>query len=60
MCDSMDATYNIAERDSSLCCCYPIPKEEGIVYMVLNATFNNISIISWRSFFMVEETGENH
>ena len=45
----MDVTYNIAERDSSLCCCYPIPKEEGVVYLVLNATFNNISAISWRS-----------
>jgi hypothetical protein len=31
--------------------------------MVLNATFNNISIISWRSILLVEETGvlgENH
>jgi hypothetical protein len=27
----------------------------GIV--VLNATFNNISIISWRSVLLVEETG---
>ena len=31
--------------------------------MVFNATFNNISVISWRSVLMVEETGvlgENH
>ena len=31
--------------------------------MVLNATFNNISVISWRSVFLVEKTevpGENH
>ena len=31
--------------------------------MVLNATFNNISVISWRSFLLVKETGghgENH
>jgi hypothetical protein len=31
--------------------------------MVLNATFNNISVISWRSVVLVEETGvagENH
>jgi len=31
--------------------------------MVLNATFNNMSVISWRSFVLVEETGvpgENH
>ena len=24
--------------------------------MVFNATFNNISVISWRSFLLVEET----
>jgi hypothetical protein len=31
--------------------------------MVLNATFNNISAISWRSVLLVEESGvneENH
>jgi len=31
--------------------------------MVFNATFNNISIISWRLVFLVEENGvpwENH
>ena len=28
--------------------------------MVFNATFNDISIISWRSGSLVEETGENH
>jgi hypothetical protein len=31
--------------------------------MVLNATFNNISIIMWRSVLLVEKTrvpGENH
>jgi hypothetical protein len=30
---------------------------------VLNATFNNISVISWRSVLLMEETGgpgENH
>jgi hypothetical protein len=25
--------------------------------MVFNATFNNISLISWRSVLLVEETG---
>jgi len=32
-------------------------------YMVFNTTFNNISVISWRSVLSVEETGilrENH
>jgi len=31
--------------------------------MVFNATFNNISVISWKSVLLVEETGvrtENH
>ena len=31
--------------------------------LVLNATFNNISVISWQSVLVVEETGvpgENH
>ena len=27
--------------------------------MVFNTTFNNISVISWRSVLLVEETGEN-
>jgi len=34
-----------------------------ICLMVINATFNNISVISWRSVVLVEETGgpgENH
>jgi len=32
-------------------------------FMMLNATFNNISVISWQSVLLVEETGvprENH
>ena len=28
--------------------------------IVSNASFNNISVISWRSDLLVEETGENH
>ena len=35
----------------------------GVMVMMLNATFNNISAISWRSVLLVEETevpGENH
>jgi hypothetical protein len=28
--------------------------------MVFKATFNNISVISWRSVLLVEETRENH
>ena len=29
-------------------------------FMVFNATFNNISVISWRSVLLMEETGKNH
>ena len=35
----------------------------SIRVMVFNATFNNISVIPWLSFLLVEETGvpgENH
>jgi hypothetical protein len=28
--------------------------------IVFNTTFNNISVISWQSVLLVEETGENH
>jgi hypothetical protein len=36
---------------------------ETVRVMVFNATFNNISVISWWSVLLVEETGvhgENH
>jgi hypothetical protein len=40
------------------------PLNDGLVwFMVLNATFNNISVLSWRAVLLVEETGvpvENH
>jgi len=35
----------------------------GVKVMVLNATFNDISVILWRSVLLMEETGvpgENH
>jgi hypothetical protein len=35
---------------------------EGVRVMVFNATFNNISVISWQSALLMEETrvpGEN-
>jgi len=34
-----------------------------VMVMVFNATFNNMSVISWQSVLIVEETGvsrENH
>ena len=30
------------------------------LFMVFYATFNNISVLSWLSVLLVEETGENH
>ena len=32
----------------------------GLGFMVFNATFNNISVISWQSVLLVEETRENY
>ena len=34
--------------------------EVGIGVMVFNATFHNISVISWLSVLLVEEAGVNH
>jgi hypothetical protein len=31
--------------------------EVGVSVMEFNATFNNISVISWQSVLLVEETG---
>ena len=33
---------------------------DGCIFIVFNATFNNISVISWRPVLLVEETGEKH
>ena len=38
-------------------------KIAGVRVLMLNATFNNISVISWQSVLLVKETGvpgENH
>jgi len=43
---------------------FPSLNKSGLVWlMVFNATFNNISVLSWWSVLLVEETGiprENH
>jgi hypothetical protein len=42
---------------------YCLCKIDKVRFMVFNATFNNISVISWWSVLLVEETGkprENH
>ena len=43
--------------------CYPSYSSHEFGFMAFKATFNNISVISWRSVLLVEETGrpkENH
>jgi hypothetical protein len=44
--------------------CIENQKRDWLVgFMVFNSTFNSISVISWRSVLLVEETrvpGENH
>jgi len=32
----------------------------GFGFMVFNATFSNISVISWRSVLLMKGPGENH
>jgi hypothetical protein len=34
-----------------------LKKKNPVWFMLFNATFNNISVISWRSVLLVEETG---
>ena len=34
--------------------------QQLVWFIMLNATFNNISVISWLSVLLVEEPGENH
>ena len=39
------------------------PEIEWVMFMVFNTTFNNISVVSWMSVLLVEDTwipGENH
>ena len=38
----------------------PKIRELGLWCDIINTTFNNISIISWRSILLMGETGENH
>jgi hypothetical protein len=43
---------------NSLKTCVPV-SNANVGQWCFNATFNNISVISWQSVLMVEETGEN-
>jgi hypothetical protein len=37
--------------------CNMMKREAKVWVMVFNATFNNITVISWRSVLLVKETG---
>jgi hypothetical protein len=37
-----------------------VSKRKELRLWVLNATFNNISVIKWRSHVLLEEIEENH
>jgi hypothetical protein len=46
--------------DSHKCIDNDLSKRKELRLWVLNATFNNISVITWRSHLLLEETEENH
>ena len=47
--------YNVEDKGSIN---MTIQIDRVVWLMVFNTTFNNISVISWRSVLLVEETGE--
>ena len=53
-------SYQIYSEDNE---CIIFIISSRVIVMVFDATFNNISVISWRSVLLVKETGvpgENH
>jgi hypothetical protein len=46
-------------RGPSINASYQVSVQLAMGIMVFSATFNNISVISWWSVLLVEETGEN-
>jgi hypothetical protein len=63
----MHDIFNLRDTEFAICIILAIVKKSdglnphlniGSVWsMVVNATFNNISVISWRLVLLVEETG---
>ena len=54
--------FNVECNRSVMVCC-KIIGVRGDRFMVFNATFNNISVVSWHAVLLVEETGvpgDNH
>ena len=61
--DSFAST--VRHNEELISCLYQLFRSETeaqvrfvCLFMVFNATFNNVSVISWWSVLMVEETGE--
>ena len=55
--------YTIISNFQFVICRLLLSCNNKVRFMVFNATFNNISVISWLSILLVEETGgpeENH
>jgi len=58
-----DTIGNVHALCQELLYLYVVSKFLGLGFMVFNATFNNISVISWQPVLLVEEggeLGENH
>ena len=54
---------SMCEKNYSVLIRVPFLFQYRFWFMVFNATFNNISVISWGSILLMEETGiprENH
>jgi hypothetical protein len=56
--------YNRLTKQTSLCTCITAKEileiqstNQSVCLMVFNTTFNNISVISWRSVLLMDETG---
>ena len=61
-CDQIDVLVKVLYYLQDLYSCNKFRKV-GVRVMVFNATFNDISVISWQSVLLGEETevpGENH
>ena len=55
--------HTVNDKKNCQCVTIFLIKDSMVWFMVFSASFNNISVISWRSVFLIEETGvsgENH
>ena len=50
----------VEDHHEDWCVIVPMILNTGLWFTMFNATFNNISVISWRSVLLVEEPGDIH